>query len=93
MEFQLSNRSHEEYAFENKKDGQVVAEIIWTQLGDVMVVDHTYVDGSLRGQGIAKQLLDRAADYARENEYKIDAVCSYVVKAFETSHEYDDVKA
>ncbi|HWI47794.1 MAG TPA: GNAT family N-acetyltransferase [Rummeliibacillus sp.] len=93
MEFQLSNRGHEEYAFENKNDGQVVAEIIWTQLGDVMVVDHTYVDGSLRGQGIAKQLLDRAAEYAREKEYKIDAVCSYVVKAFETSHEYDDVKA
>ncbi|WP_102693722.1 GNAT family N-acetyltransferase [Rummeliibacillus pycnus] len=93
MEFQLSNRGNEEYAFESKKDGQVIAEIIWTQLGDVMVIDHTYVDGSLRGQGVAKQLLDRAAAYARENGYKIDAVCSYVVKAFESSHDYDDVKA
>lgn len=93
MEFQLSERDNEEYAFELKKDDQILAEIIWTQLGNVMVIDHTYVDGSLRGQGIAKQLLDRAAEYARENDYKIGAVCSYVVKAFETSHEYDDVKA
>lgn len=93
MEFQLTKRAAEEFAFEYKKDGLVLAEIIWTQLADVMVIEHTFVDSSLRGQGIAKQLLDRAADYARENEYRIEAVCSYVVKAFETSHEYDDIKA
>lgn len=93
MEFQLSKRDEEEFAFEYERDGLVLAEIIWTQLADVMVVEHTFVDSSLRGQGIAKQLLDRAADYARENEYKIEAVCSYVVSAFEKSHEYDDVKA
>lgn len=93
MEFQLSKRDEEEFAFEYERDGLVLAEIIWTQLADVMVVEHTFVDSSLRGQGIAKQLLDRAADYARENEYKIEAVCSYVVSAFEKTHEYDDVKA
>ncbi|WP_146547880.1 GNAT family N-acetyltransferase [Rummeliibacillus suwonensis] len=92
MEFQLSNRGHEEFAFEYVEDRRVLAEIIWTQLGDIMVINHTFVDYSLRGQGIAKQLLDRAVEYARENEYKIEAVCSYVVKMFETSHEYDDVK-
>ena len=93
MDFKLSKRDAEEFAFEYEKEGKVLAEIIWTQLGDIMVVEHTFVDSSLRGQGIAKQLLNRAADYARENEYKIEAVCSYVVKAFETSHEYDDIKA
>ena len=93
MEFRLSKRDEEEFAFEYERDGLILAEIIWTQLADVMVVEHTFVDSSLRGQGIAKQLLDRAADYARENEYKIEAVCSYVVSAFEKTHEYDDVKA
>ena len=93
MDFKLGKRDAEEFAFEYEKEGKVLAEIIWTQLGDIMVVEHTFVDSSLRGQGIAKQLLNRAADYARENEYKIEAVCSYVVKAFETSHEYDDIKA
>lgn len=93
FEFQLSLRENEEYAFEYQEAGKILAEICWTQLGDVMIIDHTFVDPSLRGHGVAKQLLDRAADYAREKEYKIDAVCSYVVKAFDTSHEYDDVKA
>jgi predicted GNAT family acetyltransferase len=93
MEFKLSKRDAEEFAFEYEKEGKVLAEIIWTQLGDIMVVEHTFVDSSLRGQGIAKQLLNKAAEYARENEYKIEAVCSYVVKVFETSHDYDDIKA
>lgn len=93
MEFKLSKRDAEEFAFEYEKDGKLLAEIIWTQLGDIMVVEHTFVDSSLRGQGIAKQLLNKAAEYARENEYKIEAVCSYVVKVFETSHDYDDIKA
>ncbi|MGX9136263.1 GNAT family N-acetyltransferase [Rummeliibacillus sp. JY-2-4R] len=93
MEFQLSKREDGEFAFESRNNGKVIAEIIWTQLGDIMVIDHTFVDTSLRGQGVAKQLLDRAANYARENHYKISPVCSYVVKAFKTSNSYDDVKA
>lgn len=43
-------------------------------------------------KGVAKQLLDRLADYARENGYKMEAVCSYVVAAFEKSDAYNDVK-
>ncbi|HIX43954.1 acetyltransferase [Kurthia sp. 3B1D] len=93
MEFELTNRGGEEYAFQHKEGERIDAEISWTQLGDVMVVDHTFVDDSLRGQGIAKQLLNRAADYAREKNYKIEAVCSYVVAAFDKSTDYDDIKA
>lgn len=33
-----------------------------------------------------------AASYARENGYKMEAVCSYVVAAFEKSDAYNDVK-
>ncbi|MBK3494543.1 N-acetyltransferase [Viridibacillus sp. YIM B01967] len=93
MEFQLSNRGNEESAFEYKENDEVLAEIIWTKLGDIMVVEHTFVSEKLRGQGVAKQLLDRTADYAREKGFKIEAVCSYVVAAFEKSNAYDDIKA
>ncbi len=92
MEFEFSNRGGEEFAFEHLVGDKADAEIIWTQLGDIMVVEHTFVDNSLRGQGVAKQLLNRVADYAREKNYKIEAVCSYVVAAFEKSNDYDDVK-
>lgn len=93
MEFEFAELENEEFAFRNMKDEEVLAEITWTLLGDVMAVEHTFVSPELRGQGVAKKLLDRAADYARENHYKIEPICSYVVTAFERYDEYDDLKA
>ncbi|AVK95233.1 N-acetyltransferase [Lysinibacillus sphaericus] len=92
MEFQLQKVAENKLAFVYKQDGEQLAEITWKQEGQVMVMDHTYVSDKLRGQGVAKKLLDRAADYARENNYKMVAVCSYVVATFEKSDAYDDVK-
>lgn len=92
MEFEFVDLGGESYAFVNKQDGEELAKITWTMLGDVMVMDHTFVSEKLRGQGVAKQLLDRAVEYAREQEYKMEPVCSYVVTAFERYAEYDDVK-
>ena len=92
MEFEFVDLGGESYAFVNKQDGEELAKITWTMLGDVMVMAHTFVSEKLRGQGVAKQLLDRAAEYAREQEYKMEPVCSYVVTAFERYTEYDDVK-
>lgn len=93
MEFELKELGGDAYAFQYEQDGQTKAEITWTLLGDVMVMDHTYVSEDLRGGGVAKQLLDRAAGYARKNHYKMEAVCSYVVTAFNRYDEYNDVKA
>lgn len=42
-----------------------------------MVIKHTEVDPSLRGQGAARQLLDAAVAYARSNGLKIRPVCEY----------------
>ena len=92
MEFQFVELGGDAFAFRNEQDGEMLAEITWTLLGDVMVMDHTFVSTKLRGQGIAKVLLDRAAQYAREQELKMEPVCSYVVTAFERYKEYDDVK-
>lgn len=92
MEFTFVDLGGDTFAFQYHQDGQKLAEITWTLLGDLMVMDHTYVSEELRGQGVAKKLLDRAAEYARDNDYKMEAVCSYVVTAFERYKEYDDVK-
>lgn len=92
MEFQLQQLAENKFAFLNEQAGEKLAEITWQQNGSVMVMDHTYVSDKLRGQGVAKQLLNQAASYARENGYKMKAVCSYVVAAFEKSDAYNDVK-
>jgi uncharacterized protein len=93
MEFKLSKKSQSHFVFEYEKDGEKLAEIEWTQHDNVMDMTHTYVSDTLRGQGVAKKLLDKAADYARENQLKMNGICSYVVAAFEKSDAYDDVKA
>ena len=92
MEFELVELDGDSYAFRSTTEGQVIAEISWTMLSDVMVMDHTFVSPDLRGQGVAKKLLDRAADYAREKNFKMEPICSYVVTAFERYDDYNDLK-
>ena len=92
MEFEFVELGGDAFAFRNEQDGKVFAEITWTILGDVMVMDRTFVSPDLRGQGAAKKLLDRAAAYAREQELRMEPVCSYVVTAFERYTEYEDIK-
>ena len=92
MEFELVELDGDAYAFRNTRDDHVIAEISWTMLSDVMVMDHTFVSPDLRGQGVAKKLLDRAADYAREKNFKMEPICSYVVTAFERYDDYNDLK-
>lgn len=77
------------YLFGERK----LAEITWYEAEGVMKVNHTFVSDELRGQGVAKKLLDEAAAYARNKGLKIYPICSYVVSAFEKSNEYDDIKA
>ena len=93
MEFTYRDKGNNYGAFEYELNGERVAEITWILSDGVMNMDHTYVSDVLRGQGVAKKLLDAAADYARENNLKMNAICSYVVSAFEKSDAYDDLKA
>lgn len=83
----------DEKAIEYAQHGRMLGEITWFLRDDTMVMDHTYVSNELRGQGIAKKLLDEAAAYARAHNYKMQAVCSYVVTAFDRYNDYEDVKA
>ena len=73
------------------EDGkEILAELTYKMNGDILIFDHTYVSDKLRNQGVASKLLNVGVNYARENKYKIKAICSYVVKKFESS-DYDDV--
>ncbi|AXI01365.1 N-acetyltransferase [Sporosarcina sp. PTS2304] len=93
MDLELVELGGDKYAYQHKSDGDVTAEIEWSEDQGIMTMTHTYVDDSLRGQGVAKKLLDQAAENAREKGLKMKAVCSYVVNAFDRSDEYNDVKA
>ncbi len=85
---------HEEGIFFIEKEGKRVAEITYVPAGEKTInANHTYVSAELRGGGVAAQLLDALADYARENNLKIVPSCSYVVTKFSHGTKYDDVSA
>lgn len=76
-------------------DGEKLAgECCFETSGGVWTLNHTFVDPSYGGQGIAKKLLECVVENARKDGAKIKAVCSYVVHEFEKNPEvYADVKA
>ncbi|BDR57306.1 GNAT family N-acetyltransferase [Xylocopilactobacillus apis] len=70
--------------------GKMLAEIkyISTQNGKVLDIVRTFVDESLRGQGVASVLLERVVKLARDTNAKIIPTCNFAKLAFESSSEY-----
>ena len=65
--------------------GKLIAEITFpmTQPG-VYTIDHTFVDDSLRGQGVAGQLVQAALAQIRERGGTPAATCSYAARWLST---------
>lgn len=83
MNFEYQDNGQKGEFFLNDDAGQRIAEISYVWRDDkTIIADHTWVDDSLRGQGMARKLLDCLADFAREKSLKIIPTCSYVVVMF-----------
>jgi predicted GNAT family acetyltransferase len=76
-----------------EREGRRVGELTYRMLGDTAVVDHTWVDPSLRGGRLAPRLVDAVVGWAREGNRKISPACSYVRMVMDRSPEnYKDVR-
>lgn len=58
---------------------------------NVINVDHTFVDPSLRGQGIASTLMKEVYNYAKEQGYTAVASCPYAVVWFKKNRDKQDI--
>ena len=68
----------------NDDAGKTIAEVTFPSLDDnTIIIDHTFVDDSLRGRGIAAKLMLEVINYAKTHNKKIKASCSYAVKWFD----------
>lgn len=94
MQFQhVNNQKNGEFFLDNEQDKRI-AEISYVWSGEhTIIANHTWVDDSLRGQGIARQLLDTLVEFARENKLKIVPTCSYVDVMFRREKSFADVAA
>jgi predicted GNAT family acetyltransferase len=59
--------------------------------GNHVVIDHTQVDDSLRGRGVARRLLDASVAWARTTGTRIAATCPYAKAQFEKDPSIRDV--
>lgn len=89
---------HEEHGtrgvFHLLRSGRRVGEMTYSRTNpSLVVVDHTYVDPSLRGQGAARHLQDALVAWARETGNKVVPVCSYVKIQFDRDRSIRDVLA
>ena len=73
-------------------EGKILAKVTFPAVDrDTVEINHTFVDESLRGQGIAGKLMEEAVACLKERDKKIVPTCSYAVKWFEKHPEYTDL--
>lgn len=74
---ELTYKIEENGIFGSDASGNVLAEITFAQEGDSYCINHTLVDDSLRGMGIAGILVQKAVDEIKSRGAKVTATCSY----------------
>lgn len=77
-----------------EKDREKLALMTYSKAGaDKIIVDHTEVDPSLKGEGVGRKLVFASVKYARENNLKIIPLCPFAKAEFEKNADYADVLA
>lgn len=70
------------------QEDKVVGKIGFVKDGNELTITHTIVNPLFRGQGIAKILMEKVINEAKEKGLKIIPVCSYAISYFEKNTEY-----
>ncbi|WP_172253387.1 GNAT family N-acetyltransferase [Saccharibacillus deserti] len=76
------------------QDGQEVGKVTYMPNEEgVLMIDHTFVAESMRGQKAGERLVERVVELARDTGAKIDPVCPFANALFQRKPEYADVLA
>lgn len=78
----------------NDEHGKLIAEISFVPSGDKLtIIDHTWVDESLKGQGVGKKLVALVVEKMRAEQRKIIPLCPFAKHEFDTIPAYQDIRA
>ncbi|THT96412.1 N-acetyltransferase [Lampropedia puyangensis] len=94
MSFPIAHIENEQRrGFFIEQAGKTVAEMTYSRVNDkLIIIDHTVVDDSLSGQGVARSLLDALVAWARESNTKVLATCPYAIAQFNKDPSIADVR-
>lgn len=71
---------------------KTAGSIYYTLVGETkMILEHTEVDDTHRGQSIGKKILMFIVEFARENEIKIIPLCPFAKSVFDRTESIRDV--
>lgn len=73
-------------------DGKVIAYVGYVVSGEnVLIINGTFVDPSLRGQGIGQSLIEQVVKLAIDNDKKIFPLCPYARKIMEANEGFSQL--
>lgn len=74
------------------ENGKILAEVTFPEIDENTVnVNHTFVDDSLRGQGIAGKLMEELVIELQNSDRKAVLSCSYAISWFNKHPQYKDL--
>jgi len=79
--------------YELHVDGALAGVADYTERGDVLVMPHTEIDPSRRGQGLGAVLVQGALDDIRPTGKKVVPSCWYVAQFIDENPSYKDLLA
>ena len=75
-----------------RDEGEVTAEMTYSRAGETtIIVDHTEVDPSLKGQGIGMHLMRAMVEHARSHSLRVMATCPFALAMFKRHPDLRDV--
>jgi hypothetical protein len=87
----VHERKEQRGAFVIRREGRTLAEMTYSRGGRMAIIDHTDVDGALRGTGAGARLVKAAVEWARAEKLEIVALCPFAKSVFDKTPEYADV--
>lgn len=85
MEFKISNNNDLFYYGDDEEN--ILAFVSFNKLeNNKYNINKVFVDDSLRGKGVAGELMKKFTNYAEENNIKLEATCSYAINWLEKNY-------
>jgi predicted GNAT family acetyltransferase len=84
-------KSGQRGAFVIARDGKTLAQLTYSRGGVVVILDHTEVDGALRGTGAGTRLVKAAVEWARAEKVQLMPLCPFARSVFDKTPDFGDV--
>lgn len=83
---------HPNHIFLKDKKNQLIAEVTFPTISnDIVDINHTYVDESFRGQGLASQIMFAAYNEIKSQNKKAIASCTFAETWFQKHPDCKDI--